>query len=54
MEVRCSTRIDAIRTCHKYLGTFDVLIGRLYCKSCKQQNFYHVISQQGKEILKTL
>lgn len=46
MEVRCSTDLG-IRKCNKYLGTFSVLIGLLYCKSCGKKNYYEVITKEG-------
>lgn len=47
MEIRCSTQIDPIRKCNKYLGSPDLLIGKLYCKACKQANYYEVITDTG-------
>lgn len=53
MEIRCSTDFG-IRKCGKYLGTFDLLIGNLYCKSCKQANYYEVTTVKGLHIAKNL
>lgn len=46
MEVRCSTSFG-IRKCNKYLGSPKLLIGPLYCKSCKKSNHYEVITKEG-------
>ena len=53
MEVRCSTDL-IVRKCHKYLGTFDILIGKIYCKSCKKSNHYEVVTQNGLKKAKEL
>lgn len=53
VEVRCSTDLT-IRKCNKYLGTFSVLIGWLYCKSCHKKNYYQVVTEQGLQKAKTL
>lgn len=51
MEVRCSTDL-VIRKCDKYLGNFDILIGELYCKSCKKSNKYEIITKTGLQKIK--
>lgn len=53
MEIRCSTSFG-IRKCNKYLGTFDVLIGKIYCKSCKKANHYEAVSPEGRKKAKLL
>jgi len=53
MEVRCSTNLD-IRKCNKYLGTFSILIGKLYCKSCGKSNYYEITTTEGIEKIKKL
>jgi len=53
VEVRCSTDLD-IRKCNKYLGTFTLLIGELYCKSCHKKNYYEVVTKEGLQRAKEL
>lgn len=53
MEVRCSTDL-IVRKCNKYLGTFDILIGLIYCKSCKKSNRYEVVTDKGLKKAKEL
>ena len=53
MDLYCSTDLG-IRTCGKYLGTFDILIGVYYCKSCKHKNHYEIITEKGLQKLKSL
>lgn len=53
MEIRCSTDFG-IRKCNKYLGTFQLLIGSLYCKSCGKSNHYELITEKGMQKLKQI
>lgn len=53
MDVRCSTDL-LVRKCNKYLGTFDLLIGELYCKSCKKKNHYQVVTAKGLQKAKSI
>ena len=53
MEVRCSTDL-VIRKCNKYLGTYELLIGQVYCKSCGKSNYYEVVTEKGVEKAKSL
>ena len=46
MEVRCTTSFG-IRKCNKYLGTFEICIAKIYCKSCKKSNYYEVVTKEG-------
>lgn len=46
MELRCSTNFGT-RKCNKYLGTFLLLIGKYYCKSCGKSNYYEIVTPEG-------
>jgi len=54
VEIRCSTPIDAIRTCNKFLGYTHLCFDYKYCKSCGKMNYYEVVTAKGLEIIKHL
>lgn len=67
MEVRCTSKTDKkgrefsvlfkgkiVNQCNKHLGTPEILIGKLYCKSCGKANYYEVVTPEGLQKLKTL
>lgn len=53
MDVKCATDLG-IRKCNKYLGTFDLLVGVIRCKSCRQKNYYEVVTEVGLTRAKSL
>ena len=53
IKIKCKTDLG-FRRCDKFLGEFDVLVGWLYCKGCKQKNYYEVVTQEGLQKTRTL